>query len=81
MTRGKERAVLAVRDNDVQRVDLEEAVSSFIDPLDPNLLRLQELAAVLACSDRRYLPPRYATLDRGPLLEEFQHLKLRAGRL
>jgi SpoVK/Ycf46/Vps4 family AAA+-type ATPase len=80
LTRAKERAVLAGRDDDVQRADLEEAVSSFIDPLDPGMLRLQELAAVLACSDRRYLPQQYLTADRTVLLEEFQHLRLRAGR-
>ena len=78
--RGKERAVLAGRDNDVQRGDLEEAVSSFIDPLDPDLLALQELAAVLACSDRRYLSAQYLNADRAKLLEEFARLKLRAGR-
>ncbi len=80
LTRAKERAVLAKRDEDVQQADLEEAVNSFIDPLDPNLLRLQELAAVLACSDKRYLPERFVTADRGQLLEEFSHLKLRVGR-
>ena len=67
LIRAKERAVLASRDDDVQRADLEDAVSSFIDPLDPNLLRLQELAAVLACSDRRYLPEQYQAADRGTL--------------
>src|SRR5262249_5265550 len=41
--RAKERAVLAGRDDDVQLADVEEAVNSFIDPLDPNLLALQEL--------------------------------------
>jgi SpoVK/Ycf46/Vps4 family AAA+-type ATPase len=80
LIRAKERAVLAKRDSDVQRTDLEEAVSSFIDPLDPDLLALQELAAVLACSDRRYLPDRYRSADRANLLEEFSRLKLRAGR-
>jgi AAA+ superfamily predicted ATPase len=80
LTRAKERAVLAKRDNDVQRGDLEEAVTSFIDPLDPDLLALQELAAVLACSDRRYLPEQYLSTDRAPMLEEFARLKLRAGR-
>jgi hypothetical protein len=59
---------------------LEQAVSSFIDPLDPELLALQELAAVLACSDRRYLPERYAKADRALLLEEFSRHKMRAGR-
>lgn len=78
--RGKERAVLAKRDNDVQREDLEEAVSSFIDPLDPDLLALQELAAVLACSDRRYLPEHYLKADRAVCLEDVARLKLRAGR-
>jgi len=74
--RARERAVLARRDQDVQRQDFEEAVSSFIDPLDPSLLALQELAAVLACSDRRYLPDKYAQGDRGQFLEEFSRLKL-----
>jgi AAA+ superfamily predicted ATPase len=80
LTRAKERAVLAKRDDDVQRGDLEEAVMSFIDPLDPNLLALQELAAVLACSDRRYLPEHYCGADRAPLLEQFAQLRLRAGK-
>jgi hypothetical protein len=72
LIRAKERAVLAKRDNDVQRTDLEEAVGSFVDPLDPNLLALQELAAVLACSDLRYLPDQYRSRDRGELLLEFR---------
>jgi AAA+ superfamily predicted ATPase len=80
LMRAKEKAVLANRDNDVQCNDVEEAVSSFIDPLDPDLLALQELAAVLACSDRRYLPEQYQKGDRAAYLEEFAHLKLRAGR-
>jgi SpoVK/Ycf46/Vps4 family AAA+-type ATPase len=80
LIRARERAVLAKRDDDVQLADLQEAVNSFIDPLDPDLLRLQELAAVLACSDRRFLPKTYQTLDRGLLLEEFARVKLRAER-
>jgi len=80
LVRAKERAVLANRDQDVQRADLEEAVNSFIDPLDTNLLALQELAAVLACSDKRYLPERYLNADRAALLEQFSQFKLRVGR-
>ena len=80
LTRARERAVLAKRDDDVQLADLQEAVNSFIDPLDPDLLRLQELAAVVACSDKRFLPETYQNTDRGLLLEEFARLKLRAGR-
>jgi AAA+ superfamily predicted ATPase len=80
LIRAKERAVLAKRDDNVQRPDLEEAVNSFIDPLDPDLLKLQELAAVLACSDKRYLPEQYRNADRALLLQEFSGLKLRLGR-
>jgi hypothetical protein len=80
LIRAKERAVLAKRDNEVQRQDIEDAVNSFIDPLDPNLLALQELAAVLSCSDKRYLPDRYRDADRSALLESFSHLKLRLAR-
>ncbi|MHB9008896.1 MAG: ATP-binding protein, partial [Limisphaerales bacterium] len=80
LTRAKERAVLARRDDDVQREDLEEAVRSFIDPLDPALLALQELAAVLACSDRRYLPARFQDADRAALTEQFDRLKLALRR-
>jgi hypothetical protein len=77
LTRSKERAVLAKRDENVQLADLQAAVDSFIDPLDPELLALQELAAVLACSDRRYLPDHYRQSDRASLMEEFARLKAR----
>ena len=72
--RAKERTVLDQR-NDVELKDLEEAVASFIDPLDPRLLRVQELAAVLSCSDSRYLPDRFREVDRATLGEEFSALK------
>ncbi len=80
LTRAKERAVLAQRDDDVQLDDLKEAVSSFMDPLDPNLLALQEIAAVLSCSDKRYLPPRFRDADRAALMEEFARLRIVTGR-
>ncbi|MDQ6630398.1 MAG: AAA family ATPase [Verrucomicrobiota bacterium] len=80
LIRAKECAVLAKRDDDLQVGDLEEAVNSFIDPLDPDLLALQELAAVLACSDRRYLPEHYRDLDRAELTRKFSELKSRLAR-
>jgi hypothetical protein len=79
LIRAKERAVLAARDADVQLADIQDAVQSFIDPLDPDLLALQELAAVLACSDARYLPERYSALDRARLGAQFAECKLRLG--
>ncbi len=80
LVRAKERAVLAQRDSDVQPGDLEAAVDSFIDPLDPALLALQELAAVLSCSDRRYLPERYRDTDRATLLEQYERARVRTSR-
>ena len=80
LVRAAERAVLAQRDDDVQVADMEEAVDSFIDPLDADLLAMQELAAVLACSDRRFLPARYADADRGEMAQAFQLHKARTGR-
>ena len=67
LIRAKERAVLAKRDDDVRLEDLKGSVDSFIDPLDPRLVTFQELAAVLACSDRRFLPEKYQTQSREDL--------------
>lgn len=74
LTRAKERAVLDNRE-ELKRDDLASAVESFIDPLDPGLLRLQELAAILSCSDKRFLPEQYKNLDREILTEEFERLR------
>jgi len=75
ITRAKEIAVLNKRDSDIQVGDMEEAIGSFIDALDPGLIRLQELAAVLACSDARFLPEQYKTADRTALTLEFNRLR------
>ncbi len=79
LVRAEERAVLADRDRDVRVEDVEAAVDSFIDPLPPGLLALQELAAVLACSDRRFLPARWRDADRGELTAAFDALAARRG--
>lgn len=38
LIRAEKQAGPAKRDDDVQRADLEAALNSFIDPLDPELL-------------------------------------------
>ena len=73
LTRALERAVLAERETKPE--DLAAAVENFIDALDPQLLAIQELAGVLACSDKRYLPPQYRNADRQTLRETFESLK------
>jgi hypothetical protein len=72
LVRARERAVLAGRGDMLELADMQTAVDAFIDPLDENLLVLQELAAVLACSDRRFLPERYAHADRAGLREAYE---------
>ena len=62
-------------DGDIRVSDMEEAVGSFIDALDPALIRLQGLTAILACSDARYLPEKYKTADRTELTLEFNRLR------
>lgn len=75
VVRAKEIAVLNKRDNDVTGQDFAEAAKSFIDPLDPNLIMLQELAAVLSCSDSRYLPEKYKNMNREDMYAQYSYLK------
>lgn len=77
--RSKEHAVLDNR-SEVTTEDFKVSIESFIDPLDPNLLSLQELAAVLACSDKRYLPERYLNGNREDLYNTFIGLKAMLDR-
>jgi hypothetical protein len=77
LVRAKERAVLASRDADVQLGDVRDAVDAFIDPLDTNLLAVQEIAAVLACSDRRFLPEKYRTAVRSELANDYANARAR----
>lgn len=78
LVRSKESAVLAKRDHEVTIEDIQVAIDSFIDPLDPHTLRLQELAALLACSDRRYLSESHKKVldeNKQALVNEFNALK------
>jgi SpoVK/Ycf46/Vps4 family AAA+-type ATPase len=80
LTRAKEGAVLAERDEEIRVEDIKAAVTNFIDALDPDLLQLQELAAVLACSDARYLPNAYLKAERSSFTQNFNLLKNQLGR-
>ncbi|MCX7005458.1 MAG: AAA family ATPase [bacterium] len=74
LLRAKEQAALDNR-TEVRLADLQEAVASFVDPLDPTLIAMQDLAAVLACSDNRFLPARYRDVERATLTGTFALLK------
>lgn len=73
LVRAQEQAELADR-KEASREDILSSIDSFIDPLPPDLLMLQELAAVLSCSDKRFLPEKYLKADRGRLQRQMQAL-------
>jgi len=78
--RSMEAAVLDGRNKkDVSVKDFKEAVDGFIDSLDPKLIELQILAGVVSCSDKRYLPEKYTTMDLSNWHRRFEELKSSFG--
>lgn len=73
LIRAKRRAYIEGR-SQVTRGDLELESGSYIPNLNPRQLELQSLAAILECSDKRFLPRRLALLDRGEVMQRFQEL-------
>ena len=73
LIRAKRRAYIEGRDV-VSRADLDLEGKSYIPNLNPRALELQTLAAILECSDRRFLPDRLEALDRGEVQARFQEL-------
>ena len=54
---GARRRVLAAGRDDVNQADLEAALDEFIPSAQGLEKELQELVAVLECTDREFLPP------------------------
>lgn len=48
--------------------DLKWALGDFIPPSYPNEIELQNIAAVLECTSRSLLPPKYRNVDRAELI-------------
>lgn len=78
LVRAQESAELSER-SEAGTEDILGAIESFIDPLPPDLLMLQELAAVLACSDKRFLPEKYLGADRDQMQIQMQTLLRNQG--
>lgn len=76
LIRAKRRAFLDNRTS-ITREDLEIEGQSYIPNLAKREIELQMLVAILECSDRRFLPPELANLDRGRVRSRF-HQILRA---
>jgi AAA+ superfamily predicted ATPase len=54
--------------------DLKAALEDFIPPSYPTEIELQNLAAVLECTSRSLLPPRYRGADRAQLIRRANEL-------
>ncbi len=73
LIRSKRRAYIHGRD-DVSRDDLVAEAGNYIPNLPLEQLELQMLAAIIECSDRRFLPRRLARLDREEVITRFREL-------
>lgn len=73
LIRSKRRAYIQGRD-DVSRDDLVAEAGNYIPNLPLEQLELQMLAAIIECSDRRFLPRRLARLDREEVITRFREL-------
>src|SRR5690606_1964181 len=73
LIRSKRRAYIQGR-GDVTRDDLVAEAGNYIPNLPLEQLELQMLAAIIECSDRRFLPRRLARLDREEVITRFREL-------
>jgi len=58
-----------------KRSYLEKAAADFIPATSALEVQFQELAAVIECTDRSFLPDGYRKQDRSDLLKEFHRLQ------
>lgn len=73
LVRAKRRAYIQGR-VDVSKQDLLAEAGNYIPNLPIEELELQMLAAIIECSDRRFLPRRLAKLDRAEVTNRFREL-------
>jgi len=73
LIKSKRRAYIEDR-NQVTKGDLVAEAGNYIPNLPLEQLELQMLAAIIECSDRRFLPKRLARLDREEVTNRFREL-------
>ncbi len=55
---------------------VKAAIEDFIPPSYPTEIELQTLVAVMECTSKGLLPPKYRTMDRGEVIRRAEELKL-----
>lgn len=63
-------------DAQARKVYLGQAATDFIPATSQAQVQYQELAAVIECTDRNFLPESYRTADRTELLKDFNRLRV-----
>lgn len=66
----------------VDKVDIDmvaKVFNDFLPPTYPEEIELMTFAAVLECTSKDLLPPKYRDLSRGEVLETLQDLQARVG--
>ncbi len=80
--------IMASRLSEVQEDDapkkpiaefLKEAMASYRPMAHAERLEYMDLVAVLECTDKRFLPPKFADLDLGKVKQRVDQLKMRLG--
>lgn len=59
--------------------DIEETLKDFVPPAYPHEIQLQNLVALLECTSREMLPPRFRDLDRLKVVSEIKQIKMLLG--
>jgi AAA+ superfamily predicted ATPase len=75
LIRARMKSVLE-HDAAVDADDLKAALEDFIPPSYPTEIEMQNLAAVLECTSRSLLPPKYREMDRAEIARRAKELAL-----
>jgi len=75
LVRARMRSVLA-QEATIGTADLQAALQDFISPSYPSEIEMQSLAAVLECTSRALLPPKYREMERSEVARRARELAL-----
>jgi len=73
LMRARMKSVLE-NETTVDLEDIKAALQDFVPPSYPTEIELQTLAAVLECTSKSLLPPKYRDLDRGEIIRRANEL-------
>ena len=65
----------------INEEDIDDTVSGFLPPSYPHEIELQNLVAVLECTSREMIPPRFRNLDKNMITNEIKQLKILLGEI